>query len=323
MGNQLSQMFPPSATFTEHSLGDLTNKVYIVTGASAGVGKELSRLLYSRNGTVYLAARSSERAQSAIQWIKDAHPDSKGSLHFLHLDLNDLEGIKSSAETFLKKETRLDVLFNNAGVMVPPQGSTTKQGYELQLGTNCVAPFLFTKLLIPVLIETAKKEPTGSVRVVWVSSSAAQLFSPKGGLDMNNLDYKVDQPRQAKYAISKVGNILHALEMRKRYAEQGVMSIALNPGNLTSDLTRHISSIQAFIVRRFTYPPVHGAYTELFAGLAPDVVALKPDEWVIPWGRITTLWKDLTDAGKSKEEGGSERAKQFWDWSEEQVAKYA
>jgi retinol dehydrogenase-12 len=161
-------MFPPSPAFTESNLPDLQGKVYIVTGASAGVGKELARLLYSRNGTVYVAARSSEKAQAAITWIREAHPGSQGVLHFLKLDLNDLEGIKPSAEEFLSKEKRLDVLFNNAGVMIPPQGSKTKQGYELQLGTNCIAPFLFTKLLTPLLISTAKSSPRGSVRVIWV-----------------------------------------------------------------------------------------------------------------------------------------------------------
>jgi NAD(P)-dependent dehydrogenase (short-subunit alcohol dehydrogenase family) len=218
-------MFPPAPGFTESSLPDLHGKVYIVTGASAGVGKELSRLLYSRNGVVYVAARSSEKASAAISWIKEAHPESKGTLHYLHLDLGDLDGIKASAEAFLKNETRLDVLFNNAGVMVPPKGTTTKQGYELQLGTNCVAPFLFTKALTPMLIETAKKEPKGSVRVIWVSSSAATLVAPTGGVDMDNLNYKKDVHQMTKYGISKGGNVLHAMEFQRRYEEHGIVSV--------------------------------------------------------------------------------------------------
>jgi retinol dehydrogenase-12 len=225
MGNQFSQMFPPSPAFTESNLPDLQGKVYIVTGASAGVGKELARLLYSRNGTVYVAARSSEKAQAAITWIREAHPGSQGVLHFLKLDLNDLEGIKPSAEEFLSKEKRLDVLFNNAGVMIPPQGSKTKQGYELQLGTNCIAPFLFTKLLTPLLISTAKSSPRGSVRVIWVSSSAAHLGAPKGGINMQNLDYKTDKGAGEKYAASKGGNVLHALEFSRRYKAEGVVSV--------------------------------------------------------------------------------------------------
>ncbi|KAH7356353.1 hypothetical protein BKA66DRAFT_473705 [Pyrenochaeta sp. MPI-SDFR-AT-0127] len=322
MGNQFSQAFPPAPKFTETALSDLKGKVYIVTGANAGVGKELARLLYSRNGTVYVGARSSEKAEAAIQWIKEQHPNSKGVLTYLHLDLNDLEGIKPSVEDFLSKEKRLDVLFNNAGVMVPPPGSKTKQGYELQLGTNCVAPFLFTKLLTPILIQTARTSPKGDVRVIWVSSSAAHIVSPKGGVNMENVDYKVDKSQQLKYGISKGGNVLHALEYQRRYGGDGVVSVALNPGNLASDLQRHLGAIQAFIISLMTYPAVNGAYTELFAGLAPEVAALKQNEWVIPFGRITSLRTDLAEAGKLKEDGGSENAKRFWDWTEEQVARY-
>lgn len=108
--------------------------------------------------------------------------------------------------------------------MIPPQGSKTKQGYELQLGTNCVAPFLFTKLLTPTLIKTAKLKPPGTVRVVWVSSSAAEGFSPKGGVDMTNLDYKKDQAAWHKYGVSKAGNLYHAKEYARRFGGEGVIS---------------------------------------------------------------------------------------------------
>lgn len=116
------------------------------------------------------------------------------------------------------------MLWNNAGVMVPPQGSKTKQGYEAQLGTNNVAPFLFTKLLTPILVETAKTNSPGSVRVVWVSSSAA-AFAPKGGLELDNLDYKKDKSAGAKYAVSKGGNVLHATEFANRYGKDGIISV--------------------------------------------------------------------------------------------------
>ncbi|RYN34140.1 hypothetical protein AA0115_g2860 [Alternaria tenuissima] len=316
MGSQFSQMFPPAAKFTESSLPNLYGKVYVVTGASAGVGKELSRLLYSCNGTVYVAARSSEKASTAISWIKEACPQSKGTLHYLHLDLDDLHGIKASAESFLTKETRLDVLFNNAGVMRPPKGTTTKQGYELQLGTNCVAPFLFTKLLTPILLETAKKEPEGSVRVVWVSSSAAHVIAPAGGVDMNNLDYKTDVSQMTKYGISKAGNVFHAMEFQRRYRKQGVVSVALNPGNLKSDLQRHVPALQLFLINMILPPPVNGAYTELFAGLAPDVANLNTSDWVVPFGRVMQVRKDYYS------EAGKKTASAFWEWSEKQVEQY-
>jgi retinol dehydrogenase-12 len=225
MGNQFSQVFPPSPTFTESSLPSLSGKVYIVTGANAGVGRELSRLLYSRNATVYLACRTSSKASEAIEWIQSSHPDSTGTLKFLRLDLNDLEGIKESANEFLGKEKRLDVLFNNAGVMIPPKGSVTKQGHDMQLGVNCLAPFLFTKLLTPLLLETAKSSEKGSVRVVWVSSSAVTFGSPTGGVDMANLTYEKDKGVGERYAVSKGGNVLHAAEFARRYEKEGVVSV--------------------------------------------------------------------------------------------------
>lgn len=88
-----------------------------------------------------MAARSEVKAAKSVEGIKSRGPDSKGQLIYLHLDLDDLVTIKSTAETFLAENDRLDVLWNNAGVMVPPQGSKTKQGYEKQLGTNNVASF--------------------------------------------------------------------------------------------------------------------------------------------------------------------------------------
>lgn len=109
--------------------------------------------------------------------------------------------------------------------MIPPQGSQTKQGYELQLGTNNVAPFLFTRFLTPVLRETAKTAEKGTVRVVWVSSSVAEGASPNGGVEMGNLDYKVDKGPWIKYAVSKAGNILQAKEFGRLYRGDGIVSV--------------------------------------------------------------------------------------------------
>ncbi|KAL2060797.1 hypothetical protein VTL71DRAFT_8849 [Oculimacula yallundae] len=322
MGNTISQMFPPTAQFTEANIPDQTGKVFIVTGSSSGVGKELAQILYSHNAKVYVAARSSEKASKAIESIKTTFPNSKGALEYLHLDLDDLSTIKASADEFLSKEQRLDVLWNNAGVMIPPQGSKTKQGYELQLGTNCVAPFLFTKLLTPILKNSAKVNPPGSTRVVWVSSSAAEGFSPKDGINLANLDYKKDQAPWHKYGVSKAGNLYHGKEFAKRYGDDGIISVALNPGNLKSDLQRHIAGWQNAILSRMLYTPIHGAYTELFAGLSPDINSERNGAWIIPWGRFGVLRADLVAGSKSEEEGGTGIAKKFWEWSEDQVKSY-
>lgn len=107
---------------------------------------------------------------------------------------------------------------------MPPQGSKTAQGYELQIGTNNLGPFLFTKLLTPILVKTAKTAPTGTVRVVWVSSSAVE-FAPKGGVEMDNLDYKREKSAGQKYSISKTGNVFHSSEFAKRSGNEGIISV--------------------------------------------------------------------------------------------------
>ncbi|KAK8072651.1 hypothetical protein PG996_005999 [Apiospora saccharicola] len=205
-----TQCFPPAPNFVEKDVPDLSDKVYIVTGATSGVGRELARILYSKNATVYLAARVES---DTIQHIEHAEPRSTGTLVFLPLDLADLRSVKAAAERFLAAEPRLHVLFNNAGVMTADDGSAggiekTAQGYEKQLGVNCLGPFLFTKLLMPALLATAadKDTHTHEVRVVFVSSFGAEIYYEKEiGIDLDNLDYHNPKPSVFRYGISKVG----------------------------------------------------------------------------------------------------------------------
>lgn len=265
------------------SYGFNNNKiqVYIVTGANTGIGKEIVQILYSKDAKVYCAARSREKALKAMDAIKIASPDSRGQLVFLHLDLADLTTVKKSVQDFLHEEKKLHVLFNNAGVMMPPQGSKTAQGYELQLGVNNLGTFLFTKLLTPTLVRTAKAEDPASVRVVWVASSAAEApQAPVGGVDLSNLDYHVDSSAFYKYAVSKAGNYLQGTEFARRHREDGIVSIPLNPGNLDSELWRGLgAAVQAVIRYLLLHPPVLGAYTELFAALSPEVTLERSGEW--------------------------------------------
>lgn len=321
--SMLTQAFPPHPQFTEKDIADLTGRVCIVTGANTGVGKEVAQILYSKNATVYATSRSEEKGRAAIASIKEAIPDSKGKLELLTLDLADLTTVKPAAKAFLAKETQLHLLINNAGVMMPPQGSQTAQGYELQLGTNCVGPFLFTKLLTPTLVGTAKTAPKDSVRVVWVASSATEVLSPTPAIEIDNLDYKRDRLKEVKYGISKAGNYFHSTEFAKRHKTEGVISVALNPGNLKSDLDRHITAfIPRFFRKTTTYPPIYGAYTELFAAVSPDVTIEKTGDWIAPWGRFYSIRSDLVQSSKSREEGGTGLAEDFWKWTEQQVENY-
>lgn len=261
-------------------------------------------MLYAKHAKVYIASRSREKAVKSIEDIKKRAPKSTGELLFLPLDLADLRTIKPFAEEFLRQENKLHVLFNNAGVMKPAPGSKTAQDYELQLGVNNIGPFLLTKLLTPALITTAKTEPANSVRVVWVSSSAADGASPKGGVPLDYLDYHDKKTPFYWYAVSKAGNYLHATEFTKLYRGDGIVSVPLNPGNLNSELYRTaLAPVMGAIIRIVAlHPPIFGAYTELFAGLSPVVTVEKSGDW----GKHRTrpcaylMWSSLQGANKSQ-----------------------
>ncbi|RYO98209.1 hypothetical protein DL763_002376 [Monosporascus cannonballus] len=321
-------MWPPKPTFTENNLPNLAGKVYIVTGSNTGVGKEVARLLYSKDARVYIAARSEERANNAIADIKKTHPSSKGQLIYLHLDLADLSTIKASAEHFTSLESKLHVLFNNAGVQALKNvdGSVkTAQGHELHLGVNVLGVFLFTKLLTPTIVATAKTEPSDTVRVVWVSSLGTEVVGETGkGISSDYVKYWPALSPLERYGISKAGNWLHGVEYSKRHEKDGVISISCNPGHLKSDLYRDGGALFTAILNAVAlYPPVYGAYTKLYSGLSPDITMQQTGKWVVPWGRLYPIRKDMQTATKSKEEGGNGHAKEFWNWTEELVKDFA
>ncbi|KAG9697835.1 hypothetical protein KCU95_g3346, partial [Aureobasidium melanogenum] len=319
-------MYPPSPTFTEKNVPDLTGKVYVVTGSNTGVGKQVAQILYSKNAKVYIAARSEEKARQAISDIEAAWPNSKGTLRFQHLDLADLSGIKRSAEAIMSRESKIHVLFNNAGVQaLNPDGPTkTAQGHEIHMGVNIIGTFLFTKLLTPTLVETAKTEEPNTVRVVWVSSLGLEMVGEKSyGITLDYLKYWPSCTPLERYGISKAGNWLFAVEFAQRYKADGVVSVPCNPGHLRSDLYRDGGTIFKAIINTFVaYPSVYGAYTELYSGLSPDITLKKSGDWVVPWGRLHPLREDLLEATKSVSEGGNGHAKAFWEWTEEQVKDF-
>ncbi|KAI1120672.1 short chain dehydrogenase reductase [Nemania abortiva] len=324
LASGITQCFPPAAKFTGEDVPDLADKVYMVTGATSGVGKELTRILYAKNAKVYIAAREE---CGTLEDIKKAEPASVGSLTFLTLDLADLRSVKAAAEKFLAKETKLSVLFNNASHMSGDENEPqrTTQGYEKQLGVNCLGPFLLTKLLMPLLLATAadKNTWTNEVRVVFVSSFAAEMYHEKQvGIDMDNLDYHRQKPSIHRYGLSKVGAWTYGVELTKRFGAKGVLGVPVNPGNLRSNLFAEKGWLFRLQVAIMHYPPVQGAYTELFAGLSPDMTLDKAGGYVFPFGRFHSICKELELAAKPESEGGADLARKFWEWSEEQVAEF-
>ncbi|POS69602.1 hypothetical protein DHEL01_v212003 [Diaporthe helianthi] len=314
-------MFPPAPAFTEKNAPDLTGRVYIITGSTSGMGLELARILYLYNAKVYLAAREEG---SAIASIKKAEPASKGQLVFLHLDLADLNSVKASAKRFLSSETKLRVLFNNAGYMAADDKKmeTMAQGYEKHLGVMCLGPFLFTKLFAPLLEATAadKASLTNEVRVVFVSSLAAEFYYEKEnglGLDLENLDYHRPKSSMDRYGL-EVGVWAYGVEFSKRFS--GVLGVPVNTGNLRMDLLSQQNFLFRLQVLLMHYHPINGAYTQLFAGMSPEVARL--GSYVLPWGRMGQICDDLQRVVKLESEGGVDLARRFWEWSEEQVERY-
>lgn len=221
-----TQLFPPSPTFTETSVPSLSSKVYIITGATSGVGLELAKILYSRSATVYVAARSSTKISTAIETVKSAFPKSTGRLEALCIDLSDLDTIKPAAQAFQRQEARLDGLVLNAGVMTPPEGSKTRQGHELQMGTNCLGGYLLSRLLEGMLLSTAKVADKGSVRVVFLASTL-QMGTPQGGLLWNEVkqEPKLSKDQMENYMMSKAGNLFLAHDTAQRLGSEGVISL--------------------------------------------------------------------------------------------------
>ena len=326
MGITFSQFFPPEPVLTEKNLPSQAGKVFIVTGGTSGVGFELATILYHAGAKVYIAGRSEPDARRVIASIRASAPSSAsssptGALEFLLLDLADLSSIRAAATTFHSRESRLDVLWNNAGVSLPPSGSTSAQGHELQLATNCLGPYLLTQLLLPLLRATGARAPAAAVRVVWSSSIVVDLSAPRGGFLLSDIATPARDP-QANYANTKTGNWFLAAALARAERARGILSVTQNPGNLWTNLTRHRPWL-GWAARPLLYPARMGAYTELWAGLAEEVGMESGGGYVVPWGRVHPgPRQDLVDAVRGRDEGGTGRAEEFAAWCEEQVKEF-
>ncbi|KAJ3037600.1 hypothetical protein HDV00_001488 [Rhizophlyctis rosea] len=325
MGAQASSFYKqsfnlPPPTFTETHLPDQSGKVHIVTGGYTGCGLELVRFLYQKNATIYVAGRTEQKALKAIEGLKAEFPNSTGRLEFLLVDFSNLVTIKPAVQSFLSKETRLDVLTNNAGVMTPPVGTKDAHNHEVQMGTNCLGPYLFTHLLLPILSQTAKTSPPNTVRATFAGSLVVQLGSPKGGVefDPSTGAPKVHNTPSTDYAQSKAGNFFLAHEFARRYTDENVLFVAWNPGNLRTELQRHISKVESMLFQPLFHEAKLGGYTELFAGWSPEVTKETNGGYIIPWGRIDTenLRSDVLEGARN---GNAEK---FWEWCEKETAAY-
>jgi len=308
-----SQIYPPKPTWTAADVPDQMGKVVVITGGSGGIGQETARALLAKGAKVYIAARSQEKSQKAIDKLKEE--TGKDAVFFLKLDLTDLVAVKSAAEEFLGKESELHGLYNNAGVMYAPIDKITEQGYDMQFGTNVLGHFYLTKLLLPVLTATAKNSPAGTVRVVNVSS-VAHIQGPPEGIRWSSILPGNDSLEARKklgtkrlYGQSKLGNILFSKELARRYGGEGIVSISLHPGIINTDLVRHTGTRMQRLIQTVAYPVSYGAISSLYAGTARAAGELN-GKYLTTWARVTLPNRQALD---------SELGKKMWDWCDEQV----
>ncbi|KAH8992672.1 NAD(P)-binding protein [Lactarius akahatsu] len=309
----IGQLFPPKPTWTAADVPDQTGKTVIVTGGNGGIGRETARVLLSKGARVYIATRSEEKSQKAIEELKKE--TGKDSIFFLKLDLADLVSIKATAEEYISKETELHTLYNNGGVMNSPIDHVTTQGFDMQFGTNVLGHFYLTKLLLPVLTATAKKTPAGTVRVVNVSSIAHQYGAPEGirwatlAPGNDSLEARKELTSTKLYGQSKLGNILFSKELARRYGAGGIVSTSLHPGVIHTDLGRYSGSFLNWIGQMIGYDVSYGAITSLYAGTAPAAGELN-GKYLTVWARVAVPSENALDA---------ELGKKLWEWCEEQV----
>lgn len=208
----------------------IDGKVVIVTGANSGIGKETAIDLARRGGKIYIACRDMKRGEDALKEIKERSESQ--NVYLLQLDLSSMESIRQFSKKFHELEAQLHVLINNAGVMAIPR-ATTKDGFEMQIGTNHMGHFLLTNLLLDLLKQSAPS------RVVVVSS----LFHWYGRINREDLNSEKSYWRWIAYGQSKLANILFTRELARRLEGSGVTANAVHPGAVRTELMRDIGTI--------------------------------------------------------------------------------
>ena len=253
---------------------DLTGKTCVITGASAGLGRESARALATTGAHVVLAARNAEALADAEAWVHTEVPHAKTST--VPLDLTSLTAVRASAEAIADIAPAIHVLMNNAGVMFTPLGRTSN-GFEIQFGTNHLGHFELTELLAPQLVAA------DGARIVILSSDGHRLSD----VDLDDANWeRRDYDKFAAYGASKTANILHMVELDRRLRDDGVRAYAVHPGVVATSLARHMSRDDFTMLTQFEPAdpmqervdvrhdftmPEHGAATQVWAAVSAQL----------------------------------------------------
>lgn len=255
------------ADWTASDIPPQTDRVAVVTG-TGGLGYEDALALARAGAEVIVAGRNPAKGANAVARIEAAVPGAK--IRFEPLDLASLPSIAAFADRFTKRYTRLDLLINNAGVMVPPQRQQTEDGFELQLGTNYLGHFALTGQLLPFLRSTS-----GS-RVVTLSSVAAR----NGKIDFDDINAIARYRRMPVYSQSKLACLMFSLELQRRSesGQWGLASLGAHPGIARTELLHNAPGRRSAVgltrsLLWFLFQPVaQGALPTLFAATAREAV---------------------------------------------------
>jgi NAD(P)-dependent dehydrogenase (short-subunit alcohol dehydrogenase family) len=255
---------------------DLTEKKVIITGANSGIGFEAAKALAQKGAEVILAVRNVQKGKQAIERIKKENPHAK--LVAMDLNLSDLTSVRDFAQNFKNDYDSLDLLINNAGVMIPPY-QKTNDGFELQFGTNHLGHFALTGLLLPIL----KKTPNS--RVVTLSSIAHRGAS----IFFDNLNGTKGYKAMKFYGQSKLANLLFAKELDNRLKQHDIstISLACHPGISSTNLFKlgkkdtppwYLSAL----MKVFLQPARMGALPTIYAATDKNLIG---GEYIGPDGR--------------------------------------
>ncbi|KAF9235463.1 NAD(P)-binding protein [Melanogaster broomeanus] len=297
-------------------LPDISGKVVIVTGGNTGIGYATIKHLARRGAKVYMAARNKSKAEEAIAKLKEEGlAPGNGEVIWLELDLSDPRNAKRTAEEFLSKEKRLDILIHNAAVMMDKY-QLSSDGVQDIMVVNAISPFVLTRELLPVMNQTAAG-PNADVRIVVVASMGHRMVSgtPRfRNIDDFNSEYKSSLvPPFARYCFSKLANVLYASELQRKLDAEGspITVVSVHPGAVNTFSQKpqlRVFSWLMEIMGRLLYPlvvnPDVGAYTSVIAAASPEVVQ-NPDRYrgayLVPVGKLEQASDTARDEGLAKE----------------------
>jgi len=268
-------------------MADLANKTFIVTGANAGIGKITALELARQGAHVILACRSKAKTDAVIEDIKRETGNDK--VEFVPLDLGDLASVRACAEAIIARNIPIHGLINNAGL--GGHRGITKDGFELQFGTNHLGPYLFTRLLLDRI------KGSGDARIVNVAS--------KSHYSAKKIDWtKLQQPTRSmtamdEYAVSKLSNVLFTKELARRLENTDVTTYAVHPGVVATEIWKRVPGPFRWAIKKFMITPEKGAEASLRCATDPEL-AKQTGRYYDVGGRETTPSKLADDVELAK-----------------------